>query len=61
MDSVRVDPDLAFGHVFRVLLDDFWGDRDDVLSLPIFDEVKLLEGADDIFHFYGGHFAGGGC
>mmetsp|Transcript_21165 Transcript_21165/g.32937 ORF Transcript_21165/g.32937 Transcript_21165/m.32937 type:complete len:104 (+) Transcript_21165:127-438(+) len=57
MDSVRVDPDLALGHSLRVLLDDFRSNRDDVLSLPIFDEVKLLECADDIFHFDRGHFA----
>ena len=58
MDSVGVNSNCSFSHVFGVLFDNFGGDRDDVLALPIFDEVELLEGGDDVFHFDRGHFAG---
>ena len=60
MDSVGVDSDCSSRHVFCVLFDDFGGDGDDMLALPVFDEVELLEGTDDVFHFDRGHFAGRG-
>jgi len=43
--------------VFEMFFDDFGSDADDVLSLPVFDEIEGLEGGDDIFCFDGSHLA----
>jgi len=39
------------GGLLEVLFDDFWCDADDVLALPVFDEIQRLQGTDDVLGF----------
>ena len=56
MDCIRVNSNSPFCHILLMLFNNFWGDRDDVLSFPIFDEIELLECTNDIFCFNRSHF-----
>ncbi len=40
---------------FNVFFDEFWGDTNHVLSLPVFDHVEWLQGADDVCLCNTGH------
>jgi len=58
VDSLGIyHPSVSFGVEFEMLLDDLWGDRDDVLAFPILDQVQRLKRADDVLRLDGGHLA----
>ena len=57
MDCVWVNTDGSLCHILHVLLDDLRGNRNDMLALPVLDQIQLLKCAHNIFRFDGSHFA----
>jgi len=57
VDVIWFDFHFLFCRMLKMFFDDFGGDADDMLSLPIFNEIEGLEGGDDIFCFDGCHLA----
>ena len=55
LNKFRMNSDFVFQLKFLMLFDDTRSDRDDVLALPIFDEIELLQSVDDVFCFDGSH------
>lgn len=49
MNAGRDNFELVFVGGFQVLFEDFGSDADDVLPLPIFDQIQRLQGGDDVF------------
>ncbi len=43
--------------ILQMLFNDFRGNGDNMLALPILDQVQRLQGTDDIFRLDGRHIA----
>ncbi len=58
MEALGVDHSgVSLGGDLEVLLDDLGRDRDDVLALPVLDQIERLQRADDVLRLDGGHLA----
>lgn len=55
MDVLGLYANRLLAHLLQVLLDHLGGHGDNVLALPVLDEVKRLQGADDVLGLDAGH------
>jgi len=55
MDILWLNLESILGTVFEMFFNDLGSNRDDVLSLPILDQIERLQGADNILCFDGSH------
>ena len=57
MQILCINVSRLLGHALHVLFQNFGGERDNVLSLVVLDEIERLQRSDDVVRLYRRHLA----